>query len=222
MRPGGRHVWKLFLELLPFTRVSRWRLLEQFGKRDNARTGSAVRQSTGSQNAGPNQKGALAMTKVLFVCMGNICRSPTAEGVFRKMVIDAGLSNIVHVDSAGTHAYHVGEAPDLRAQQAAKKRGYDLAELSARQVTQDDFRDCDLILAMDWENLALLQQQCPRAFKHKLHLLMRFAGEHDAATVPDPYYGGPEGFNTVLDYVEDACQGLIDVVRKRATMYAAA
>jgi len=162
------------------------------------------------------------MTKVLFVCMGNICRSPTAEGVFRKLVREAGLEDSVQIGSAGTHAYHVGEAPDLRAQQAALKRGYDLGSLKARQVTQDDFRDFDLILAMDWENLSLLQQQCPRSFKHKLHLLMRFAGEHDAATVPDPYYGGPEGFNTVLDYVEDACQGLIEVVRRRATMYAAA
>jgi protein-tyrosine phosphatase len=162
------------------------------------------------------------MTKVLFVCMGNICRSPTAQGVFRKMVADAGLESSVGIDSAGTHAFHVGEPPDQRAQQAAGRRGYEIADLRARQITQDDFRDYDLILAMDWENLALLQQQCPKAYKHKLHLLMRFAGEHDAATVPDPYYGGPEGFNTVLDYVEDACQGLIEVVRRRATMYAAA
>jgi protein-tyrosine phosphatase len=162
------------------------------------------------------------MTKVLFVCMGNICRSPTAQGVFRKMIGSSGLDGAVHIDSAGTHAYHVGEPPDVRAQQAAGKRGYDVSDLRARQITLDDFRNYDLILAMDWENLALLQQQCPRGHKHKLHLLMRYAGEHDAATVPDPYYGGPEGFNTVLDYVEDACQGLIDVVRKRATMYAAA
>ncbi|MFN9572986.1 MAG: low molecular weight protein-tyrosine-phosphatase [Betaproteobacteria bacterium] len=162
------------------------------------------------------------MTKVLFVCMGNICRSPTAQGVFRKMVADAGISDIVQVESAGTHAYHVGEPPDARAEQAAKKRGYEIGDLRARQVTADDFRDADLILAMDWENLSMLQQQCPKAYKHKLQLLMRFAGEHDAATVPDPYYGGPEGFNTVLDYVEDACQGLLDVVRRRATMYAAA
>jgi protein-tyrosine phosphatase len=176
----------------------------------------------GLEYASPNQKGANDMTKVLFVCMGNICRSPTAEGVFRKLVREAGLEDSVQIASSGTHAYHVGEAPDLRAQQAALKRGYDLGDLKARQITQDDFRDFDLILAMDWENLALLQQQCPRSYKHKLHLLMRFAGEHDAATVPDPYYGGPEGFNTVLDYVEDACQGLIEVVRRRATMYAAA
>ncbi|MFN9209424.1 MAG: low molecular weight protein-tyrosine-phosphatase [Betaproteobacteria bacterium] len=162
------------------------------------------------------------MTKVLFVCMGNICRSPTAQGVFRKMVADAGIEDMVVIESAGTHAYHVGEPPDQRAVEAASRRGYTIGDLRARQVAQDDFRKFDLILAMDWENLALLQQQCPRQYKHKLHLLMRYAGEHDAATVPDPYYDGPEGFNTVLDYVEDACQGLLDVVRKRATMYAAA
>lgn len=162
------------------------------------------------------------MTKVLFVCMGNICRSPTAEGVFRKMVRDVGLSDTVKVDSAGTHGYHVGEAPDVRAQLAGRKRGYELADLRARQITADDYRDCDYILAMDWENLSAMQQQCPRQYKHKLHLLMRFASEFDAATVPDPYYGGNEGFNTVLDYVEDACQGLLEVVKKRASMYAAA
>jgi len=184
--------------------------------------GKAGHREDGAQSAAPHTKGATYMTKVLFVCMGNICRSPTAQGVFRRMVTDAGLDSSVQVESAGTHAYHVGEAPDPRAQAAAKRRGVDISDLRARQVTQDDYRDFDLILAMDWENLALLQQQCPRAHKHKLHLLMRFAGEHDAATVPDPYYGGPEGFNTVLDYVEDACQGLIEVVRKRATMYAAA
>ncbi|MEF9995047.1 MAG: low molecular weight protein-tyrosine-phosphatase [Burkholderiaceae bacterium] len=162
------------------------------------------------------------MTKVLFVCMGNICRSPTAEGVFRKMVRDVGLSDTVKVDSAGTHGYHVGEAPDVRAQLAGRKRGYELADLRARQLAADDYRDYDYILAMDWENLSAMQQQCPRQYKHKLHLLMRFASEFDAATVPDPYYGGNEGFNTVLDYVEDACQGLLEVVRKRASMYAAA
>ncbi len=190
--------------------------------RGEAGGGKAARRENGSPNVTPHPKGAMYMTKVLFVCMGNICRSPTAQGVFRKLVAEAGLETSVHVESAGTHAYHVGEPPDTRAVQAAKRRGVDIGDLCARQVTQDDFGEFDLILAMDWENLALLQQQCPRAHKHKLHLLMRFAGEHDAATVPDPYYGGPEGFNTVLDYVEDACQGLIEVVRKRATMYAAA
>jgi len=183
--------------------------------------GSAVSREIGPTSAGPQTKGA-SMTKVLFVCMGNICRSPTAHGVFRKLIAEAGLEQTVHVDSAGTHSYHVGEPPDVRAQQAARRRGVEIADLRARQVTVEDFSEYDLILAMDWENLAYLQQMSPRAHKHKLQLLMRFAGEHDAAIVPDPYYGGPEGFNLVLDYVEDACQGLIEVVRKRATMYAAA
>src|SRR5208283_3358113 len=110
-------------------------------------------------NAAPHPKGTMYMTKVLFVCMGNICRSPTAQGVFRKMVAEAGLESSVQVESAGTHSYHVGEPPDARALQAAKRRGVEIGDLRARQVTQDDFRDFDLILAMDWENLALLHQQ---------------------------------------------------------------
>ena len=162
------------------------------------------------------------MTKVLFVCMGNICRSPTAEGVFRRLIRDAGLTELVQVASAGTHAFHIGEAPDARAQAAARKRNYEIGDLVASQVKPEDFRDFDYILAMDWDNLALLQQQCPKAYQHKLMLLMRFANEFEEATVPDPYYGGPEGFNKVLDYIEDACQGLLEVVRKRATQYQAA
>ena len=162
------------------------------------------------------------MTKVLFVCMGNICRSPTAEGVFRRLIRDAGLNELVQVASAGTHAFHIGEAPDARAQAAARKRNYEIGDLVASQVKPEDFRDFDYILAMDWDNLALLQQQCPKAYQHKLMLLMRFANEFEEATVPDPYYGGPEGFNKVLDYIEDACQGLLEVVRKRATQYQAA
>ena len=182
----------------------------------------AMSRSEAAEQGGEAAPERELMTKVLFVCMGNVCRSPIAEGVFRKMVRDSGLEDSVQIASAGTHAYHVGEPPDVRGQQAARKRGYELTDLRARQITQSDFHEYDLILAMDWENLSLLQQQCPRQQKHKLHLLMRFAGEFDAATVPDPYYGGPEGFSTVLDYVEDACQGLLEVVRKRATMYAAA
>lgn len=162
------------------------------------------------------------MTKVLFVCMGNICRSPSAEGVFRHLVQDAGLGEAVRVDSAGTHAYHLGEAPDARAQAAARKRGYDIKHVEARQVTADDFREYDLILAMDWENLSALQLQCPKAYQHKLMLLMRFSNEYEEATVPDPYYGGPDGFSKVLDYIEDACQGVLELVRKRATQYQAA
>ena len=162
------------------------------------------------------------MTKVLFVCMGNICRSPSAEGVFRHLVNDAGLGEVVRVDSAGTHSYHLGEAPDARSMAAARKRGYDMTQREARQVTPDDFREFDLILAMDWENLSAMQQQCPKAYQHKLMLLMRFANDFEEATVPDPYYGGPEGFGKVLDYLEDACQGVLELVGKRATQYQAA
>ncbi|WP_397475279.1 low molecular weight protein-tyrosine-phosphatase [Pusillimonas sp.] len=162
------------------------------------------------------------MTKVLFVCMGNICRSPSAEGVFRHMIDEAGLSGAVQVDSAATHSFHLGEAPDARAQAAARKRGYDISHSVARQVRPEDFREFDLILAMDWENLSALQQQCPKVYHHKLMLLMRFANEFEEATVPEPYYGGIEGFTKVLDYLEDACQGVLEVVRKRVTQYQAA
>lgn len=161
------------------------------------------------------------MTKILFVCMGNICRSPTAEGIFRTMVRDASIEHLVKIDSAGTHAFHVGEAPDPRAQAAAKKRGIDISMLRARQVSKDDFRDHDLILAMDWENLSLLQQTSPKQYQHKLMLLMRFATDNEEATVPDPYYGGSDGFEKVINYATDACTGLIEVVKKRALQYAA-
>ncbi|WP_353172962.1 low molecular weight protein-tyrosine-phosphatase [Paracandidimonas soli] len=162
------------------------------------------------------------MTKVLFVCMGNICRSPSAEGVFRRLVEEAGLSDAIGVDSAGTHDYHVGEAPDARAQAAARKRGYEVSHCVARQVKAEDFRDFDLILAMDWENLSALQQRCPKIYHHKLMLLMRFANEFEEATIPDPYYGGVDGFSKVLDYIEDACQGVLELVRKRVLQYQAA
>ncbi len=162
------------------------------------------------------------MTKVLFVCMGNICRSPSAEGVFRHLLNEAGLADVVGTDSAGTHGFHIGEAPDARALTAASKRGYSIAERTARQVEATDFQDFDLILAMDWENLSALQQQCPKIHHHKLMLLMRFANEFEEATVPDPYYGGPDGFSKVMDYIEDACQGVLELVRKRATQYQAA
>jgi protein-tyrosine phosphatase len=162
------------------------------------------------------------MTKVLFVSMGNICRSPSAEGVFRRLIDDAGLSGVVGVDSAGTHNFHVGEAPDARVQAAARKRGYDISQCQARQITQDDFREYDMILAMDWEDRSALMQQCPKIYQHKLMLLMRFANEFEEATVPDPYYGGPDGFSKVLDYLEDACQGVMELVRKRVTQYQAA
>jgi protein-tyrosine phosphatase len=161
-------------------------------------------------------------TKVLFVCMGNICRSPTAAGVFQSLVKAASLQDFVVCDSAGTHDFHVGEAPDQRAVNAASKRGYELSGSVARKIQLSDFSEYDYILAMDWENLALLQRMCPRGLQHKLQLLMRFATEFEAATINDPYHGGPQGFEQALDYIEDACNGLMEVVRRRATMVAAA
>jgi len=161
-------------------------------------------------------------TRVLFVCMGNICRSAMAEGVFRQLTRQAGLSEIVTVDSAGTHPFHEGEAPDRRAQTTASKRGYDISALRARAVSEKDFEQFDLILAMDWDNLGLLQQMAPKRMHHKLQLLMRFATEHESATIPDPYYGNQQGFEQTLDLIEDACAGLLEVARRRATQVAAA
>ncbi|MCX7893403.1 MAG: low molecular weight phosphotyrosine protein phosphatase [Burkholderiales bacterium] len=146
---------------------------------------------------------------VLFVCMGNICRSPTAEGVFRRMAADAGLAGRVRVDSAGTHAFHIGEPPDPRAQAAAAKRGYDLSRIRARRVEHADFERFDLILAMDFENRAYLARLAPPAAAPKLALMLEYARCAPTLEVPDPYYGGALGFETVLDLLEDASRGLI-------------
>lgn len=147
---------------------------------------------------------------VLFLCMGNICRSPTAHGVFRHMVREARLDDRIEISSAGTHNYHPGDPPDRRSQQTAAQRGYDLSDLRARQITDDDFIRHDLLLAMDWDNLALAEHACPPAMRHKLRRLTEFCRHHDAAVVPDPYYGGAEGFTHVLDLIEDACKGLLE------------
>lgn len=166
---------------------------------------------------------SLAMnTRVLFVCMGNICRSPMAEGVFRQLVRQAGLDEVVKVSSAGTHAFHVGEAPDKRAQAVAAKRGFEIGDLRATRIKEKDFDEFDMILAMDWDNLAALQQMVPKKYHHKLQLLMRFATEHETATIADPYYGNAQGFEQALDYIEDACNGLLEVAKRRATQVAAA
>jgi len=146
--------------------------------------------------------------------MGNICRSPTAEGVFRAKAIHAGIADRLLIDSAGTHAYHVGEAPDPRSQEYALKRGIDLAMQKARQVRAEDFVNFDLLLAMDKNNLALIQAACPAVYQHKLGLLMDYAQHHPAKDIPDPYYSGPDGFNLVLDYIEDASDGLIHMLQK--------
>ena len=152
---------------------------------------------------------------LLFVCMGNICRSPTAHGVMRQLVAEYGLSERVHVDSAGTHSYHLGHAPDPRAQAVARERGIELGDLRSRLMTEADCARHDLILVMDWDNLALAQAMCPEAHAHKIRRLTEFCLQRHDAVVPDPYYGGPQGFNDVLDLVQDACQGVLRWTQQR-------
>ncbi len=147
--------------------------------------------------------------------MGNICRSPTAHGVFRELVRKEGLEDRIVIDSAGTHAYHVGNPPDRRAQATALARGIELSDLRARQVEERDFEHFDYILAMDEDNLAILQSQCPPQHAHKVRLFLEFAPQRYEREVPDPYYGGPQGFEHVFDLVEEAAEGLLAHVRER-------
>ena len=160
------------------------------------------------------------MIKVLFVCMGNICRSPTAEGVFRHVVEEAGLSMQIEADSAGTSDYQKGDPPDKRAQQAAIRRGYSLSRLKARQVRPQDFHEFDHILAMDQKNLRDLKAIYPDGAQAQIALFLDYARTAQLKEVPDPYYGGASGFELVLDLVEDAAHGflqhLIDENRKHA------
>lgn len=153
--------------------------------------------------------------KVLFVCMGNICRSPTAQGVFRKLLEVQGLDRVVETDSAGTHAYHVGEPPDRRAQETAVRRGVDLSDLRARRIASDDFEYFDYVLAMDQDNYHSLSSVCPPADRRKLMLFMDFAPHLRNREVPDPYYGAAGGFEQVFDMVEAAAEGLLRDVRRR-------
>jgi protein-tyrosine phosphatase len=155
------------------------------------------------------------VVKVLFVCMGNICRSPTAEAVFKHQVREAGLADRILSDSAGTHGYHIGEAPDPRAQTAAARRGYDLSALCGRQISRRDFSDFEYLLAMDEDNLRILMRLCPPEHAHKVKLFMEFSGGSQVREVPDPYYGGSQGFERVLDLVEEASSGLIGYLRER-------
>jgi len=150
--------------------------------------------------------------RILFFCMGNICRSPTAEGVMRAKLAAAGLD--VEVDSAGTHGYHVGAPPDERSQQHAARRGYDLSPLRARKLVAADFTRFDLVLAMDDDNLANALALCPPEQRHRLKLLMDYAPHAGNPHVPDPYYGGAAGFDEVLDLVEAACDGLVNTLRR--------
>ncbi|CAN5191097.1 low molecular weight protein-tyrosine-phosphatase [soil metagenome] len=154
--------------------------------------------------------------RVLFVCMGNICRSPTAVGVFRRLLEQEAPEFEVTVDSAGTHGYHAGQPPDRRAQAAARSRGIDLSKLRARAVRDEDFVSYDFILAMDSDNHAMLLERCPEASVSRVKMLMEFAGDGAPRDVPDPYYGSANGFERVLDLVERACRGLLAELRKRA------
>ncbi|UHD17700.1 low molecular weight protein-tyrosine-phosphatase [Thiocapsa bogorovii] len=153
--------------------------------------------------------------RVLFVCMGNICRSPTAHGVFRKLVVERGLSHCVEIDSAGTHAYHVGEPPDRRARATALERGIDIGDLRARLAERSDFESFDYVLAMDRDNYRILSGFCPAGMESKLRLFMEFAPDLGVRDVPDPYYGGAGGFDQVFDLVEAASQGLLEDLLQR-------
>ncbi len=169
----------------------------------------------GMMNPPSDPTGTLPAYHVLFYCMGNICRSPTAHGVFEARVRQAGMAAQVRVDSAGTHGYHVGAPPDARSQAHALRRGYDLSGQRARQLTAGDFERFDLVLAMDWDNLALGEQLCPPEHRRKLRRFAEFFQRFEHTVVPDPYTGGPAGFELVLDLVEDGSEGLLRHVRQQ-------
>jgi protein-tyrosine phosphatase len=156
-------------------------------------------------------------TSVLFVCMGNICRSPTAEGVFRHYVAEAGLDELVDVDSAGTHAYHVGEPPDRRAQAAAERRGISLAGISARRVLAEDIERFNYVIAMDRDNHARLAEFAEPGHRDKIRLFLDYSSGPETE-VPDPYYGGTTGFERVLDLVEEASRGLLEELRRQVAL----
>lgn len=154
------------------------------------------------------------MIKVIFVCMGNICRSPTAEGIFRHLVQAKGLESRILIDSAGTHGYHAGDPPDPRAAAAAAKRGYDLSGIRGRSVLPADFMEFDYILAMDSENLVFLRALKPDGAPTDAKLFLEFSRRFTEREVPDPYYGGPQGFDRVLDLIEDAAAGFLEHLLK--------
>ena len=152
------------------------------------------------------------MTKILFVCLGNICRSPMAEGVFARLVAERGLMPPVEVDSAGTGSWHIGKPPDDRAQAAAARRGADISGLRARQVAAADFDRFDLVIAMDGANVDALHQAAPPHSTHKIRRFLEFAPQISVMEVPDPYYGGEDGFDHALDLIEAASAGLADYI----------
>jgi len=150
--------------------------------------------------------------KILFVCMGNICRSPTAEAVMLKKLTGRNLLLKVKVDSAGTHNFHPNEPPDQRSQLHALQRGYDMSHLRARSVVESDFETFDLLLTMDWDNRALLEERCPATHLHKIRGMAEFLQTNIASVIPDPYHGDEQAFEHVLDLIEDATDGLIQSV----------
>lgn len=152
---------------------------------------------------------------VLFVCMGNICRSPLAQGVFEQRLDAAGLSDWVTVDSAGTHAYHIGNPPDPRSSDTARQHGIDISHQRARQVAASDFANFDYIVAMDHDNHQQLAAQSPTDYRHRLHLFLTFAPKVTQQEVPDPYYGGRSGFEQVYQLISAASDGLIDHLRQQ-------
>lgn len=154
------------------------------------------------------------MAEVLFVCLGNICRSPMAEGVFRERVREAGLSSEITVDSAATHGFHTGEGPDRRAQQVLRQRRIDVSSIRARTVEPADFERFDYILGMDESNLEDLRVMQPAGYGGYLGLLLDFARDSDTRAVPDPYYGGAHGFDRALDLIEESAEGLLERLRR--------
>ena len=148
--------------------------------------------------------------QILFVCMGNICRSPTAEGVFRKMISTSSLAGRVDIDSAGTGASHLGLPPDVRAIELAERNGYDISALRARQVGPSDFERFDYIIAMDEMNVRTLKGFCPTRYAHKIELLLDYGGEDDEHEIPDPYYGSMRDFEHAMELIEEGCRGLVE------------
>ena len=159
-----------------------------------------------------------AQFKILFVCMGNICRSPTAEAVLRKKLAEKNLLQKIKIDSAGTHNFHPGSPPDERSQKHAYKRGYDMSNLRARAVNASDFEEFDLLLTMDWDNRALLEERCPAPHIHKIRGFAEFLQTSPASVIPDPYYGGDAEFEHVLDLIEDASEGLTKFIIQKVAL----
>jgi len=153
--------------------------------------------------------------KVLFVCMGNICRSPAAHGIFRHLAEQQPDGITIETDSAGTHAYHVGESPDKRAVKTAQNRGININDLRARRVEKKDFEIFDYVMAMDRDNLHNMEAICPAEYRHKIQLFLDYATDFKEQEVPDPYYGGPQGFEKVMNMVEVASEGLLEEISSK-------